>query len=67
MSIKSFQIFSDINPDKNYLRKDTGQVFTGTQIQRLLEIAWEEMQFIILTSIEETDLPATNPDSEYGL
>lgn len=59
--------FPNIDPKKNYRRLQTDQVFTGRQILNLLKIANKAMQAIILLGLAETDEPATNPSSDYGL
>lgn len=57
----------NINPEKYYIRLDTGHVFSGKQILKLLNISNDSMAAIILLSIQETDLPVTNPNSTYGI
>lgn len=58
----------NIDPDKNYKRPATGEVFSGEQILALLEIApSKDMEAIILMSIVPTDEPVTRPFSKYGL
>lgn len=57
----------NINPESHYVRLDNGHVFSGRQIIKLLSIACDELQAVILLTIRETDLPITNPDSDYGI
>lgn len=59
--------FSNIALDKNYERVSTGRVFTGKQIHSLLEIATPAIQAIVLLDIQQTDKPATDPESKYGI
>jgi hypothetical protein len=61
--------YQNIHTDKNYKNMRDGRVFTGQQTLNLLEVAEENIPVlvaIILLEIQETDEPATQPQSKYG-
>lgn len=57
----------NIERTKNYQRISTNDVFTGQQVLNLLEISSPILQAILLLGIQETDQPATDPHSRYGV
>lgn len=59
--------FPSVIGSKNYMVHTTGVIHTGTQILNLLEVATPVMQAVILLDIEETEAPATKPESKYGV
>lgn len=56
-----------IQPDRNYRRCSDGRVFTGQQVLNILNVANPFLGKMLLDDIEETDEPATNPNSRYGI
>ena len=53
------------NPEWNYKRLDSGDVFTGKQANNLMELAGPAYQAMLLLCLERTDEPAMF-DSKYG-
>lgn len=63
MSDKPESKIPNIKPDKRYRRRSDGHVFTGQQLLDFLTL----LQAALLLDIIETNDPATQPDSKYGL
>jgi hypothetical protein len=56
-----------VNESKNWKRMSNGDVFTGKQINNLLELSNPIMQAMILMDIMETDEIPEDSKSKYGL
>jgi hypothetical protein len=60
-------LMEQINKETNYLRRYDNRVFTGQQILNLMSLATPDMCIVIVMSIEETFLDASDHESKYGL
>lgn len=59
-------MIKNIDPNKNYLRPKTGDVFTAGQLSNLMGIADNTMKVILMLDLVETDLPPSDEWSQYG-